>query len=230
MKRTLYLLSKVFQLLASVNMTFTPNCAAWSSTKSSPLNAVSLYRPAPAVRSNLSLCALHRPGVAARHRSGCHSGKALRPPSVLVASWPLACACEACTFAGAAWSPQAVDALSASRQQQLAGVVQSWPWLSELAAPARGCSTIDRYASWPCPNVRTSVSPLLAAAWKVKRTASGPVRFVSASKVNPAPHSIMSHLRMGQGASTPRLSQSCNLCGHFPFHAHSAPQKPTVHA
>ena len=44
--RTLYLLSKVFQLLASVNMTLTPYCDAWSSTKSSPLKAVSLYSPA----------------------------------------------------------------------------------------------------------------------------------------------------------------------------------------
>lgn len=48
--RTLYLLSKVFQLLVSVNMTLTPYCDAWSSTKSSPLKAVSLYSPAAEIQ------------------------------------------------------------------------------------------------------------------------------------------------------------------------------------
>ena len=56
---TLYLLSKVFQLLARVNMTLTPNCEAWSSTKSSPRNAVSLYRPAPPSPRHSRFCTEH---------------------------------------------------------------------------------------------------------------------------------------------------------------------------
>ena len=54
---------------------------------------------------------------------------------------------------------------------------------------------MDLKASWPWPKVRTTVSPFEAAAWKVNWIASGPVRFVSASYVKPAPHSIISHLR-----------------------------------
>ena len=60
--------------------------------------------------------------------------------------------------------------------------------------PARGCRMMDLKASCPCPKDLTRVRPLEAAACIVKRTASGPVRFVSASYVKPAPHSIISHL------------------------------------
>ena len=81
---------------------------------------------------------------------------------------------------------------------------------------------MDLKASWPWPKARTRVSPFEAAACMVKRTASGPVKLVSASYVKPAPHSIMSHLRActevltlcSEGCPSPSILQACTEAVH----------------